>query len=53
MVFSSRQQETQPLYVRTFKVDPKTVLEGLQSREGQAESGEELAAPLHALLAVG
>jgi Flp pilus assembly secretin CpaC len=45
IVFSLRQHEPNPLYVRTFKVDPKTVLEALQPRARQAErNGVELAA---------
>jgi general secretion pathway protein D len=45
IVFSLRQHEANPLYVRTFKVDARAVLEGLQPREGQAERNRvELAA---------
>jgi beta-lactamase regulating signal transducer with metallopeptidase domain len=38
VVFSVRGREINPLYVRTFKVDPNTLLEGLHLAKGQAWS---------------
>ena len=38
VVFSLKARESNPLYVRTFKVDPNTLLEGLHLAKGQAET---------------
>jgi general secretion pathway protein D len=40
IVFSLRGLETTPLYIRTFKVDPNTVLDGLGAAKGLVSANE-------------